>query len=125
MKKTISFFLLIGSCLGLALFTDVASVNAEEAQTGIGGAVQTNGVIGFYEDTTEPSTSGTAEPTTPTGTPEDPQADGGDSVTKPVGKFPSTGELVAKSATISGIVLVLIGCFLFILRQKKKKAEGE
>ncbi|MDA9470605.1 LPXTG cell wall anchor domain-containing protein [Enterococcus sp. 5H] len=96
-------------CTLLFLFNPI-SVLAEEA--GNGGGIQTTGEIGFYEETkatTEPTelpASGTERPTE-----------------KPKGKFPSTGELVKKSLSISGVALVIIAAIIFFW--KRKKADGK
>lgn len=89
-----------------------------------GGAVQTNGVVSFYEETTEPSSttepSTTTEPTTtPTTEPTKPSG------SKPAGKYPSTGELVKKSLGISGAALVLIALILFYVKRRKEQETGE
>lgn len=92
------------------------------AQDGNGGQVQTNGEIIFYEDEPEPSSSqppvsSSSEapvPSTPSSEPP---------VTKPPGKYPSTGELVKKSLSISGGVLILIAFFLFLYKRRKKEAD--
>lgn len=102
MKKKILFLMV--SFIGLlSLMVSVNLVNAED----IGGVVQTKGEVGFYEETS-PSTT-TSDSSTPT------------KVTKPKGKFPSTGELVKKSMMVSGgLILVLL---LFILLHKQRKKE--
>ncbi|MGC6769300.1 LPXTG cell wall anchor domain-containing protein [Enterococcus sp. LJL51] len=85
-----------------------------------GGAVQTNGVVSFYEETTEPSSSTEPSTTTePTTTPTKPSG------SKPAGKYPSTGELVKKSLGISGAALVLIALILFYVKRRKEQASGE
>ncbi|WP_086315369.1 hypothetical protein A5821_002852 [Enterococcus sp. 7F3_DIV0205] len=74
-----------------------------------GGAVQTNGVISFYDEdsTTSPSSSQ--------------QKDNPQLVEKPKGRYPSTGELVKKSLSLSGIILLLAAIILFFWTRKKSK----
>lgn len=76
-------------------------------------SVQTNGDIVIRENLTEPSTEPTTEPTKPTASSEPPV------VKKPIGRLPSTGELVTISLSISGILLV-VGIFLYRMFNKKK-----
>ena len=99
-------------------------VQPVQAQEGVGGAVQTNGEIGFYKDddpvtsssSTAPSSSSSSTPpkssssTVTSGT-----------VTKPTGNYPSTGELIKKSLSLSGIALVLLAFLLFLFKRKKKE----
>ncbi|MCA5013655.1 MULTISPECIES: LPXTG cell wall anchor domain-containing protein [unclassified Enterococcus] len=86
------------------------------------GAVQTNGRVTFYDETST-TPSGTTEPS---GTTDQtyPKTSGNEEVpvAKPVGKLPSTGELIAKSLTISGSILLAVA-ILFVLLKKKRKAE--
>ncbi|WP_086349972.1 LPXTG cell wall anchor domain-containing protein [Candidatus Enterococcus clewellii] len=88
-----------------------------------GGAVQTNGVISFYEESTDSSSStepsSTTEPTIPTTEPTKPSG------SKPQGKYPSTGELIKKSLGISGAALLLIALILFYVKRRKEQASGE
>lgn len=79
------------------------------AATENGGAVPTQGAISFYEGKTTPSSS---EPTQTSS-----------EVTKPTGKLPSTGELIKKSLSISGLAVILIAVFFFFWKRKKGKAE--
>ncbi|MBL1229912.1 LPXTG cell wall anchor domain-containing protein [Enterococcus sp. BWB1-3] len=113
---------LLFSSLGLLLLSG-AFLPVAYAQEEIGGAVQTNGEIGFYEgdapivdsSTTNSSTAASSYPTTSGST--EPAA------AKPAGKYPSTGELVKKSLSFSGAALILIALFLFLMKRKKKEAE--
>ncbi|MEI5990142.1 LPXTG cell wall anchor domain-containing protein [Enterococcus crotali] len=114
MKHKIKYLLLstfilviVGACSSQTVFAEA-------------GAAQTNGKVSFYDDTpidssstTDPS--GTTEPTNSNG-------DSGGSSVKPVGKLPSTGELIAKSLTISGSILLVLG-LSFVLVKKKRRAE--
>ncbi|MEI5990810.1 hypothetical protein A5881_002315 [Enterococcus termitis] len=86
------------------------------AQEGVGGAVQTNGEIGFYKEAV-PDPPAPSEPIPSTSSSsagvEEPKI-------KPKGKLPSTGELVKRSLSISGIALVLIVVFWFLFKRKKE-----
>ncbi|MBO0445097.1 LPXTG cell wall anchor domain-containing protein [Enterococcus ureilyticus] len=115
MKTKKVTYLLVSSIVWFGLLlTPFQAVIAQEGAAG-GGAVQTNGEIGFYEgeSTTEPptssSTTNVSESTIAT--------------TKPKGRFPSTGELVKKSLSISGVALVVIVCLLLLFKRKKKEGE--
>ncbi|ALS02827.1 cell wall protein [Enterococcus silesiacus] len=78
-----------------------------------GGEVQTDGVIRFYEDSssTEPSTSTQPSSSTSTSSAQ---------VSKPVGRYPSTGEMVKTSLVFTGVALVIIGLLLFFWKRKKE-----
>ncbi|WP_086350803.1 LPXTG cell wall anchor domain-containing protein [Candidatus Enterococcus clewellii] len=96
-----------------------------------GGAVQTNGVIQFYEETSSSSTtpsSSTSSSTvasTSSSTPITVPSSSEAPVTKPTGKYPSTGELVKTSLAVSGSALVvLVVLFFFWKRKKDAKEEG-
>lgn len=101
-------------------------VQPAQAQEGVGGAVQTNGEIGFYKDD-EPVTSSSS--TTPSSSspsssapPKSSSSTGtSGTVTKPTGNYPSTGELIKKSLSLSGIALVLLAFLLFLFKRKKKE----
>lgn len=88
------------------------------AETNGGGGVQTNGEVGFYEEstsassTTESSTKGTTTTSTLPST-----------LTKPTGKLPSTGELVVKSLSISGGIILIIGLLLFWWKRRRQVDE--
>lgn len=83
------------------LVISIVGVSSNQIVFAEGGSVQTNGKVSFYDETgTEPSNStepsdsskesgGVNEPTTYPET-------SGDAIAKPVGKLPSTGELVLK-----------------------------
>lgn len=108
-KKSIIHFLLISViCLSVGL-SSFLTVDAEGV-----GQVQTNAGVGFYEDSTQISSS-----TQPTA-----QTSQSDSSTKPKGRYPSTGELVKKSIVLSGIILILF-VVLFILWKRKKNNQTE
>lgn len=94
--------LLLISLVGFFSFVVcVELVSAEE----LGGVVQTTGEVGFYEGTT-PSTKESSSDVP---------------VKKPVGKLPSTGELIKKSLLISGSLIVVLFLLFFVYKQRKKE----
>ncbi|EOH92442.1 LPXTG-domain-containing protein cell wall anchor domain [Enterococcus haemoperoxidus ATCC BAA-382] len=94
-------FLVFVGCLFTVKSTSVYGAQA---------AVQTNGEIVFTTESSQTSstTSGSSE----------------ESIKKPVGKFPSTGELVVRSLSVSGFVLVLI-VFAFYLLKRRSATDGK
>lgn len=111
-KKLLS--ILLSSIMGLVVITQYTSpVNAAENQNG--GQVTTEGIITFYEEATEP-TSSTTEPAKPT-----PSNSSEPKITKPVGRYPSTGEIVKGSIGIIGIALIGIALFFFFKKRKKEQ----
>ncbi|MEI5990764.1 hypothetical protein A5881_002269 [Enterococcus termitis] len=77
-----------------------------------GGQVTVDGTIGFYEESTEESTASTATK--------------GKENTKPVGRYPSTGELVQKGLPwLGGGLLVLIAIIWFKTKRSKACEEEE
>lgn len=76
--------------------------SASAESTEMGGAVQTNGEIVFFEEKTAPSTS---EPV--------PKP-------SPKGKLPTTGELMKKSLSITGVTLIIIIVFFYMKRNKER-----
>ncbi|MEI5990598.1 hypothetical protein A5881_002103 [Enterococcus termitis] len=108
MKTKTAYFLLISViCFGIG-FSYSSSVSAEEI-----GQVQTNAGVGFYESSTDSSST---QSTTKTSTTKNP-----DTVTKPKGRYPSTGELVRQSITISGIILIFLAILLILWKRKKNQ----
>ncbi|MBM7689831.1 hypothetical protein BCR24_13145 [Enterococcus ureilyticus] len=93
-------------CLSLCLAT-FSTVYAEEI-----GQIQTKAGVGFYESSSSDSGTDTTNTTATSATSE--------AVTKPKGRYPSTGELVKTSLSISGLILVILVLILF-LRKKKEK----
>lgn len=110
-KHLVSAFFV--SVVAVALFFSYPLLGIAEEN---GGAVQTNGGITFYEEST--SSSSTEQSTTPP-TPSKPTSP------KPVGRYPSTGELVKASLGVSGAVLVAIVLILFYLKRKKERENTE
>ncbi|WP_430597646.1 LPXTG cell wall anchor domain-containing protein [Enterococcus sp. AZ177] len=112
-KKRIIIMLASIMCM-VALASFSSNVSAADNQNG--GQVATEGIITFYEDSTEPTT----EPSKPT-----PPNSSEPKVTKPVGRYPSTGEIIKGSIGISGIVLVAVALFIFFKKRKKEQeADG-
>lgn len=109
MKQKIAKLLLSALIVFGVSFTSMSSSYAAEGE---GGQVYTEGVVGFYTDEVQESSSTKTSTSTSTTTP----------VTKPTGKLPSTGELVKTGAVISGVV-VLVAVFIFILWKRKKDEE--
>ena len=104
--KKISLLLLLFLFVGVSLTHLSIESHAEEN----GGVVKTNGVVGFYED------SSSSDPTSNSST--------STQVTKPTGRFPSTGELVKKSLSIVGIILLLLIMLFLLLKRKKQHDKG-
>ena len=128
MKKIRFISLIASSVLVLVCFLFTPVVIEASAN---GGAVQTNGVIGFYEEdtsesstsessTSESSDSGSISSESITSQSTLPPTDG---TTKPTGKYPSTGELVKSSLTISGIALLVIAVIFLIWKKRQEKED--
>lgn len=113
MKKRNIIYLFITSILFsmMLIVFPVKSLGSE-------GAVQTKGEVTLISGAT--TTNGSSTSTTKSFLPNTK----GQS-RKPVGRFPSTGELVQKSLTISGIVLLLLILTAYFLRRKKEQNESE
>jgi LPXTG-motif cell wall-anchored protein len=121
MKKRIINLLLL-----ITLVSGVCVVSGKPVWAAEGGAVQREGVNSFYEDEPAPSSSSSEEPKTePTSEPEpEPSSSSAEPVvTKPAGKYPSTGELIQTGAAVSGATLVL-AFLLIVLWRRKKEKEG-
>lgn len=116
MKKSIWIHrFLVASSLALALGMTQPAM-AEE-----GGAVQTNGGIGFYETSSDRPSSEVSVPSS-----EAPALSTSRlPAIKPTGKYPSTGELVKKSLTFSGVVLILGTLILFLWKRRKEEGGAE
>lgn len=104
--KKISLLLLLFLFVGGSFTSIGIESHAEEN----GGVVKTNGVVGFYED------SSSSDTTVNSSTSE--------KVTKPTGRFPSTGELVKKSLSITGLILLLLIVLFFLFKRKKEHDKG-
>lgn len=121
MKHKIKYLLLSTFVIAIVGVSSNQTVLAE------GGSVQTNGKVSFFDDTnTEPTSStepldSSKDSNGVTGQSTYPETSGG-AIAKPLGKLPSTGELVVKSLTISGGILLVLGA-LFILLKKKREAK--
>ena len=105
--KKISLLLLLFLFVGVS----VTSLGIESKAEEDGGIVKTNGVIGFYDD------SSSSEPSTP-------PSSNAPTVKKPAGRLPSTGELVKKSLSIAGGVLLLLIALFLLFKRKKDHEEG-
>ncbi|MGC6769563.1 LPXTG cell wall anchor domain-containing protein [Enterococcus sp. LJL128] len=112
MKKA-TYFVIASIVLGLFSVTAGKSAEASEVN---GGAVQTTGVVGFYDDSTEPSSSSSSSTST-SSTPAP--------VQKPTGKYPSTGELVKTSLSIAGAVVVGMVLLFFWMKRRENKRKEE
>ena len=123
MKKETMLRLVAVSLTVLMVFGFHSSALAAEN----GGAVQTNGVVGFYDNSTESSSSTEPAPSTTESekpAPSESTTTSSTVVKKPTGSYPSTGELVTKSLSISGVVL-LAGVLIFFLWKRRKDGEKE
>lgn len=112
MRKNVLFALFSVLFVGV-LFSTVPVF----AETGVGGQVNTEGKITFYE--TETSSSESQPPQQSSSE----TAASEQAVVKPVGKLPSTGELVKNYGLIGGGLLVLI--LLVFLYKKRQKKEAQ
>lgn len=111
MKKKIKHLyigLILLALTGGILGTSNTSVYGEEA------AVQTNGEIVFSAESSDSSTPSS-----------DSTISSSELVKKPIGRLPSTGELVMKSLSISGIVLVAFVIVFYLVKRKKDASKKE
>ena len=124
-KKTIR--LLLPSLVLATVISGGGFAQQASAQEGLGGAVQTNGHIGFYQEE-QPESSSSEESSAPQSTTSEPASTEASTTTvaKPTGggQYPSTGELVKKSLSLSGVALVVMAGLL-ILYKRRKKEEGQ
>lgn len=111
MKKIISFLI-----LSFAFVLTLAISNPLNAAANNGGEVQTSGVISFYEESSSTEPSSTTEPSSSTQ-----PSTSSEATIKPVGRYPSTGEMVKTSLIFSGAALIIIGLLLFFWKRKKEK----
>lgn len=120
-KKKWVLVLLSSIVFSLSFISQSSIVFAEDAANG--GAVQTNGVIGFYDDTQTSTSSTSPSASSDGGVVTPPSTAGPTGTTKPYGALPSTGELVKKSLFISGIAVIILVLFLYYFGKKKRKRE--
>ncbi|WP_207694728.1 hypothetical protein DOK67_0000534 [Enterococcus sp. DIV0212c] len=111
MRKKISFLI-----LSFTFVLTLAISHPLNAAANNGGEVQTSGVISFYEDSSSTEPSSTTEPSSSTQ-----PSTSSEAITKPVGRYPSTGEMVKTSLVFSGAALIIIGLLLFFWKRKKEK----
>lgn len=97
-------------------------IQTAQAQEGVGGAVQTNGEIGFYEET-QPSTSSSTSTSSSKTKTSSSRTVTSETTTKPTGKYPSTGELIKTSLSISGVAIILLALLFLFIRKKKEVSE--
>lgn len=113
--KKILTYLAFLSLIAISLSSLPIKSRAEEN----GAAVQTNGVIQFYEDSSSESSNSESSSS------ERNSSESNSSTPKPTGKYPSTGELVQKSMAISGFLLIALLLVFFFFKRKKDKDEKE
>ncbi|MBO0469961.1 LPXTG cell wall anchor domain-containing protein [Enterococcus sp. DIV0242_7C1] len=110
MRKNVLFAIFSVLFVGVLFSTSTAF-----AESGVGGQVITEGKITFYE--TETSLSESQPPQQSSSEPVTSEK----AVAKPVGKLPSTGELVKNYGLIGGgLLLLILLVFLYKKRQKKE-----
>ena len=111
----------------LAAFLSVGVTLGSIQAVGDGG-VSTKGQITLTggSETTEPTSSSTSTSTTPsTTTPTTVRSyPSTELVSKPVGRYPSTGELVKTSLSIGGGALALATILLYLWKRKNGQAKG-
>ncbi|ALS00974.1 hypothetical protein ATZ33_06205 [Enterococcus silesiacus] len=113
-KKFLRISILTISILGLMIFWKPVTSFADD-----GGQVGHEAVIEFYrEDEKKDPPTTTSESKTNLNVSEGPQK------SKPIGRFPQTGEIVRKSLMLSGIVLALSALYVYVKKQRKEN-EGE
>lgn len=74
-------------------------------------SVKTNGEIVFTEESTPPTSETTSSSEEPT--------------KKPAGKYPSTGELIQKSLSVSGIAVLVFALGFYLVKRKREAARKE
>ena len=121
MKKKSIRYIMLSFLLVVISFSNGSILTFAEGN----GAVQTNGNIILTEDSeTKPtdSTEATTESKEVTSSSKTSEA----LASKPVGKYPSTGELVRASLSISGGVLAIIAvCLLYVKRRNNADSRRE
>lgn len=118
-KKTV--FILLSSMMVLVFFTHF-SLGVIAAENQNGGQVVTEGIITFYEESTEPTTEpSSSEPistSTPPNTSKFPD-------TKSAGKIPSLGDIAKGSISIIGIILIIAVFFFIFWKRRNDKGADE
>ncbi|WP_086315508.1 hypothetical protein A5821_002993 [Enterococcus sp. 7F3_DIV0205] len=109
MKKNNVTRFIISSLLLLFL----VMINGRVAFAQEGAEVPTKGEIVLFDDETSSSSS------------QPPTASSSEKVTKPKGRFPSTGELVKYGVSIGGSLLLLLVIFLYLLRKRDRNKGKE
>ena len=129
-KKNLLCFFLVASFLSGGVLTGSTQVQAEGAVT-TKGQIELTKPSGTEPSETEPST--TPSGTGPSGTGSSTYYSGGKWITdpsgsgyytKPEGRYPSTGELVKTSLSVSGGVLLLSALVFYFWKRKKQTEEG-
>ncbi|OJG26542.1 LPXTG-domain-containing protein cell wall anchor domain [Enterococcus caccae] len=87
-------------------------INGRVAFAQEGAEVPTKGEIVLFDD----ETSSSSQP---------PPSSSSENVTKPKGRFPSTGELVKYGVSIGGSLLLLLVIFLYLLRKRDRNKGKE
>ncbi|MEI5995347.1 LPXTG cell wall anchor domain-containing protein [Candidatus Enterococcus mansonii] len=105
-KRKLLYSIMTISVVSLSLFWNPVGHFAAD-----GGQVGQEAVIEFY---------GEEEPTTSNSTSDGPVKEK-PVTSKPVGRYPQTGEIVKKSLALSGAVLALLAAFVY----KNKQNKGE
>lgn len=108
-KKKLCISILTISILGLIAFWKPMTSFADD-----GGQVGHEAVIEFYRDDEKEQTTTTSNLKVS----EEPKQ------SKPIGRFPQTGEIVKKSLMLSGILLALSALYVYVKKQRKEH-EGE
>lgn len=113
-RKKIRLSILTISILGLMIFWKPVVFYAAD-----GGQVGHEAVIEFYrEDKKKEPPTTTSDSLSDLKISEEPKQ------SKPIGRFPQTGEILKKSLMLSGIVLALSALYVYV-KKHKKEHEGE
>lgn len=122
MKNKSFYISILSSIICLVILSIGIQVTAEEN----GGAIGTKGeiILEVSDSSIEPP-KGTTD-TTDSGrqsfdtlpSTSDPRK------AKPVGRYPSTGELVKVGLSISGLTILIVALILFLWKKKKQKERG-
>lgn len=117
MKKTHCLILTLFLAVFVSLFGTNLPVQASEG--GGDGQVTRGGKIIFYDETQETQASSSTEASTA----ESSIASSTDAqtVAKPIGRFPKTGELIQQYGWVGGVILLLLLGLLFLRNGKKEE----